>query len=194
MPPPDNWRSDPGGGRNAVSGLTIPFQSGSFINNAVEGFQQEWASGNLYDFSDPLTVRSPEIGSTSIGEGLGLDDSVFVQHAVRVSQTHGQFLDNLVNGRRSRVNLSSDRAIPTPELFQPGAFDNFTAAEKSPVPDRTVPLPVGVDLPKDEALVKTEPNAPGKRSAPSFSEQLRGDGSRTPVVARKPLSSRVTLS
>ena len=103
---------------NGVRRLPIPFHPAVFVNGVVQAAQVAPADRSL-SFSDPEAVRLPEMRSTSIGVGLGFDPALFVQHAVRNAQRESAFLDDVVDGRLSRINLSSDWRIPTPDLAQP---------------------------------------------------------------------------
>ena len=173
--------------------LPVTMQSTSYVNNSVESFQQAREATDAINFSNPMALRYGEIQSESIGAGLGVDPALFVQSAVRASQTQGEFLDNLVNGRRSRINLSSDRLIPTPELFQSElpsvAFDSL------PVRDVVAGARTPIDIPAEgKPIVRSDKSMPVRRAAPSFSEQLRSSGVRSSSAARETLRTRTNLS
>ena len=172
---------------NRILRLPIPFHPGAFINGVVEEFQQAHARTDALNFSDPNAVRNDDIQSQSISAGLGQDTSIFVRDAVRGSQTQGEFLNNLVNGRHSRVNLSSDREIPTPELFQPGIF------ESAPVREVAADAQPSIDALKEKLASGIDKSTPIRRTAQSFSEQLRGSGNRTSIATREILRTRTIL-
>jgi hypothetical protein len=140
-------------------------------------------------FSDPRVVRYGEIESRSLAAGLGFDPALFVQHAVRASQAESAFLDHVVFGRRSRINLSSDWRIQTPELMQADPLqaapsDNQTdnRDDVAQVREPAEPPPPAITR---VATADVEPGAM-PQTAPSFSEQLRRAAARTPTAAAKP--------
>ena len=125
----------------------------------------------------------PEMRSTSIGAGLGFDPALFVQHAVRTAQRESAFLDDVVDGRLSRINLSSDWRIPTPDLAQPD--QRMLAVVDNPAFDDKVVTVAGQPAMSFAELrtasTLAESSGPTPRAAPSFSEQLRQ--SSRPLVA-----------
>ena len=169
---------------NGIVRLPSPFQPALFVSTAVEGFQQERSETDPRGFSDPDAVRYGEMESRSIGANLGFDVALFVQHAVRASQAEGAFLDNVVDGRTVRINLSSDRLIPTPELSQSNA--GYVAPEPDLNEGResqaaASPLILAAQGPAINA--GDRPVQP-QRAAASFSEQLRNAESRTQSARR----------
>lgn len=161
--------------------LPIPFHPITFVNRTVEGFQRERFLTDAAGFSDPSLVRYGEVESRSMAAGLGMDPAVFVQPAVRASQEVSAFLGEVVDGRLTRTNLSSDRLIPTPELPLPRAGHILIANEGRDLSTEPV---------HDPALASLEKPVTTRAAAPSFSEQLRGASNRSPVTSRSP--SRVS--
>ena len=108
---------------------------------------------------------------------------MFVQHAVRTAQRESAFLDDVVDGRLSRINLSSDWRIPTPDLAQPD--QRMLAVVDNPAFDDKVVTVAGQPAMSFAELrtasTLAESSGPTPRAAPSFSEQLRQ--SSRPLVA-----------
>jgi hypothetical protein len=177
--------------------MPIPFHPVAFTNAVVEHAQLERATSDPLLFSDPAAVRSGEIQSQSIGAGLGFDLALFVQHAVRDSRAEGDFLNHVVNGRLSRLNLSSDRLIPTPELAQSGLPQSVAlgpVADLTAAPERAAAdVPAPPDIANDKLAAGSTLLSKSHRTAPSFSEQLRGASTRAAVTARAPLRTRAIL-
>ena len=170
----------------------IPFAPAVFVIEVVQGFQGDRAATDPFAFSDPRAVRYGEIESQSIGAGLGFDPALFVQHAVRASQLEGAFLNNVVDGRTIRINLSSERLIPTPELALPnaGLFAlQRPVADRGSEPGREVPALALARPPvaPGHLIAGREQPAPAHRAAPSFSEQLRRSAGRSSVAGRDTL-------
>ena len=168
---------------NGVRRLPIPFHPAVFVNGVVQAAQLERQQTDPLAFSDPEAVRLPEMRSTSIGAGLGFDPALFVQHAVRTAQRESAFLDDVVDGRLSRINLSSDWRIPTPDLAQPD--QRMLAVVDNPAFDDKVVTVAGQPAMSFAELrtasTLAESSGPTPRAAPSFSEQLRQ--SSRPLVA-----------
>ncbi len=168
---------------NGVRRLPIPFHPAVFVNGVVQAAQLERQQTDPLSFSDPEAVRLPEMRSTSIGAGLGFDPALFVQHAVRTAQRESAFLDDVVDGRLSRINLSSDWRIPTPDLAQPD--QRMLAVVDNPAFDDKVVTVAGQPAMSFAELrtasTLAESSGPTPRAAPSFSEQLRQ--SSRPLVA-----------
>ena len=210
QPVPENMPSDPavhlfgsqsgdpsvfreGDTFTAMPRLPIPFQPVIFVNQEVEASQAARQVTDQLGFSDPRVVRYGEIESTSMAAGLGFDPALFVQHAVRASQAESAFLDDVVFGRRSRINLSSDWRLQTPELMQadplqPAPGDGQTGGRD----DLAHAAPIA-EPPQDAAIPRLASDEPGpdrplQSAAPSFSEQLRRAASRAPTAAVKPTS------
>lgn len=168
---------------NGVRRLPIPFHPAVFVNGVVQAAQLERQQTDPLSFSDPEAVRLPEMRSTSIGVGLGFDPALFVQHAVRNAQRESAFLDDVVDGRLSRINLSSDWRIPTPDLAQPNQR-MLAVLDKPASDDRFVtvagqPVTSFAEFPSSAKLAESSGLTP--RASPSFSEQLRQ--SNRPLVA-----------
>jgi len=168
---------------NGVRRLPIPFHPAVFVNGVVQAAQLERQQTDPLSFSDPEAMRLPEMRSTSIGVGLGFDPALFVQHAVRNAQRESAFLDDVVDGRLSRINLSSDWRIPTPDLAQPD--QRMLAVVDNPALDDQIVTVAGQPVMSfaelRSAATLAESSGPTPRAAPSFSEQLRQ--SSRPLVA-----------
>ena len=172
---------------NGIIRLPIPFDPAVFVHQAVTLAQQERMATDCLSFSNPNAVRFGDIQSHSIGAGLGFDPAVFVQPAVRDSQAQGRWIDNLVHGRLTRLSLSNDRLIPTPDLSQPNPHEitpPISIAKDVVVSERDV---VAETRTQSGIPVSTSAAGPGRvnqRSAPSFSEQLRAAGGHVPITNR----------
>ncbi|TKB26271.1 tandem-95 repeat protein [Desulfopila sp. IMCC35006] len=172
---------------SSVIRQVIPFSPAVFIHQAVELAQQERMNGDALSFSNPDMVRLGNIESQSIGAELGLDPVLFVQHAVRDSQAQGEFIDNIVNGRLTRISLSSDRLIPTPDLHQPNPLKIMPPwkiveindiYEHDVLPDNHLKSTLPVNRSKDGTTHDKS------WTAPSFSEQIRAAGVSGPIADR----------
>lgn len=157
----------------------IPFSPAMFVHQAVEFAQQERMATDPLYFSNPDMARMGDIESQSIGADLGLDPAVFVQHAVRDSQAESSFINNIVNGRLTRISLSSDRFIPTPELYQPDPREiipptNF--AETNIMVEHDIAAENSSESEISTGRLTAAIHSETPRSAPSFSEQIRAAG------------------
>ena len=160
--------------------MPIPFHPITYVNLAVQMAQAEReGTDSRTNGAQVDSVRSPEIRSLSLGAGLGFDPVLYVTPAVRWAQHESNRLDNLVEARLSRLNLSSDRLLTTPDLHNPlpGMQVLSVGGERgSKAPDGSGErLVVNPDVPLS-ARPGAEVNAGGAgsvRSAPAFSEQLR---------------------
>ena len=194
-----------GGIFSDVRRLGIPLHPVVYVTPQVADSQAERERSDPMYFSNPQAVRSQDMQSRSIGAGLGMDPALFVQHAVRASQARGELLDDIVEGRLPRLSLSSDGSIPTPEWFEPDAghiVPNVPDGGQQqgglqPGPQAAHDAPV-TDILQQAALQDAAPvvaasGLPGgsaaAAAAPSFSEQLRNAGSRSPAVAARQGSS-----
>ena len=110
---------------------------------------------------------------TSRTLGLGFVPDQFVMAEVGNSQALSQRLSILIESRYQRLSLGGDGLLGTPELSQPD-------------PDMLLSPLAEPQGEADEAPRQT--SLP--RSAPSFTEQLRGGGLRLPLAARETLESR----
>ncbi len=185
--------------------LPIPFHPVVYVNREVVNVQNERMASDPLGFSNPGLVGAGTVQSASIGGNLGFDPNLFVMAAVRASQAHGELLGNIVDGRLVRVSLASDRAIPTPDLFDPQAIQlpASLAAVRNLPPDNLAELPPGAveETPEGapaaasrEAALQEKPGKPSSargavapRAAPSFSEQLRSAGGRPATAGRAAL-------
>ncbi|MDP2677450.1 MAG: cadherin-like domain-containing protein, partial [Rhodoferax sp.] len=167
--------------------LPVPLNLAVFINSVVENLQQARAATDSAGFSAPNVVRYGEIQSQSIGAGLGNDVSLYVQHAIRSSRAQAEVLDHEVNGRLSRINLSSDRLLPTPELFQADTPENTPQPPVDQVAQehQDSEVPAQTNHNKNKWLASSDKLPPTRRAAPSFTEQLR-------VSARNPHRSHAS--
>ena len=158
--------------------LTIPFQPAVFVNRVVQAAQTERHVSDSRGFSNPDAVRPPEIRTHSGAVGLGFDPVLFVQHAVRAAQQEGLTLDNMVDGRLSRVNLSSDWRIPISGFVQPdqralGRSETGAPREIGQNAEREGGSLSGAKEKTTSRQGVVDNAVPKPRSAPSFSEQLR---------------------
>jgi hypothetical protein len=181
---------------NGVIRLPIPFDPAVFVHQAVSLAQQERMATDPLSFSNPDWVSLGDVQSHTLGAGLGIDPALFVQPAVRNSQAQGELLDNIVNGRLTRLSLSNDRLIATPDLSQPNPRDimppsriveiNF-ATER----DVLAGTQTNSELPVNKSTAS--PARANPRSAPSFTEQLRAAGGPVPIAQRDALRNHPNL-
>ena len=183
---------------NDVPRLSIPLHPIVYVTPQVTASQAERERSDPLFYSNPQAVHHRGIQSSSIGAGLGMDPTVFVQTQVRYSQSYGELVGDIVDGRLPRVSLSSDGRIATPEWFQPDAEQIVPEMPgDDPVPAQPqqaqTPDVERADATTDVALEQADvPTASlsgvqptmRARAAPSFSEQLRHAGARAPVAAR----------
>jgi len=189
---------------HGVFGQSIPFAPVVYVQHAVQHAQHERMTSDSVPFSMPDWVRLGEIESQSIGAGLGFTPALFVQQAVRASQAQGEIMNNLVNGRLTRLSLSSDRLIPTPDLSQPNPLEISPPTTRMDVgrlpeigSDQRSEVLVDARL-KSDIPIPVNPSTMNSghkslRSAPSFSEQLRAAGGRMPNTNRQALRLHSTL-
>lgn len=174
-----------------VDRMRLPFHPIVYVNRQVQESQGERAQDDVRFFSNPNWVDPGRTESTSIGAGLGQDPNLFVQHSVRDTQTRAGFLARLVEGRLGRLSLSSDRLLPTPDLFEPTPNNMTPDAEAATneAPENTEVDPGNV--PGDQVSDDTELNdeALVSSGAPSFTEQLRGGSARLPATLFAPYKS-----
>lgn len=168
-----------------------------YVNREVNAAQDARAAQDPALFSDPAFMPADDLRSSTIGAGLGFDPSVFVQQAVHQSQRDARFLRYIVEARLSRLSLSSDRMIPTPELLQPDAGELFQPVGEPRGNEADQPRDAGAPVDGTagaggsapvaaENVTAVEPvMATGMplRIAPSFSEQLRSGTGRLPLGA-----------
>lgn len=189
---------------HGVFGQSIPFAPVVYVQHAVQLAQHERMTSDSVPFSMPDWVRLGEVESQSIGAGLGFTPTLFVQQAVRASQAQGEIMNNLVNGRLTRLSLSSDRLIPTPDLSQPNPLEispptTRTDVGRLPEIGRDQRSEVLVDARlKSDIPLPVNPSTMNSghislRSAPSFSEQLRAAGGHMPNINRQALRPHSTL-
>ncbi len=188
-----------GNSADRVVRVPVPLNLAVFVNNVVENFQKDRAASDSVLFSNPGAVSHSDIQSQSIGTGLGTDISLHVQYAVRASRAQAEVLDNEVNGRLSRINLSSDRMLPAPELFQsdtPQFIPALPIADLGLDPHRSAASDTQseTDFVHDKLVANRDKPATPRRTAPSFSEQLRGVGARTSVANRDTHRTRAITS
>lgn len=187
---------------HGVFGQSIPFAPVVYVQHAVQHAQHERMTSDSVPFSMPDTVRLGDIESQSIGAGLGFTPVLFVQQAVRASQAQGELMNNLVNGRLTRLSLSSDRLIPTPDLSQPNPleitpptsrtdFGRITDIGKDQQSVVLVEAQLQSEIPVNHPTMNADRES--LRSAPSFSEQLRAAGGRMPNTNRQALRLHSTL-
>ena len=179
---------------SGVPRLSIPLHPIVYVTPQVEASQAAREHTDSMYYSNPAAVQHGTIQSSSIGAGLGLDSTLFVQLQVRRSQTFGELTGDIVEGRLPRISLSSDGRIATPEWFQPDAEQIVPSASSQGQP-QAQQLPTQVaERPDILDLVTVRPaETPSgsvaavpvaRAAAPSFSEQLRSAGARAPVAVR----------
>lgn len=186
---PDAWG-------HGLPRVDIPFESITYVHDAVVASQAERVlSGDARASSRIDLARPYDSGVRVPGMDLGMDPALFVQHAVRGSQSLADFMSSLVQGRLSRVSLGADRDLATPELHQPdagrlvhqpapqgreGQGQDGDAARPAPEPQKTSAADAGVE----DATAGQVP-AQAVRMAPSFADQLRGGAGRLPMSAAR---------
>lgn len=184
---------------NDVRRLPIPFHPIVYVNRAVESAQAERAMDDAHQFGRPEWVAAGDIRLSSQTPDLGMDPNLFIQHAVRDSQQQATFIGRVVDGRYGRITLSSDHALPTPELFQPDARQLLEKQlKKQPLqppaearPDKESAATSRIDTSRMQSTTDTA--VAGRMElvaswidspAPSFADQLRGGTGRLPLPAR----------
>lgn len=186
---PDAWG-------HGLPRVDIPFEPITYVHDAVVASQAERALGGDSRASSRIDLARPyDSGVRVPGMDLGMDPALFVQHAVRGSQSLADFMSSLVQGRLSRVSLGADRDLATPELHQPdagrlvhqpapqgreGQGQDGDAARPAPEPQKTSAADAGVE----DAAAGQVP-AQAVRMAPSFADQLRGGAGRLPMSAAR---------
>ena len=183
---------------NDVPRLSIPLHPIVYVSPQVAALPAERERSDPLFYSNPGAVHHNGIQSTSIGSGLGMDPTVFVQVQVRKSQDFGELIDDIAQGRLSRLSLGSDGRIATPEWFQPDADqivpsmpgDEQVPTQQQPPQKQAAERADALDAVTAEgakatsvSLVQAQPVL-RPAAAPSFSEQLRSAGTRAPVAAR----------
>lgn len=186
---PDAWG-------HGLPRVDIPFEPITYVHDAVVASQAERALGGDSRASSRIDLARPyDSGVRVPGMDLGMDPALFVQHAVRGSQSLADFMSSLVQGRLSRVSLGADRDLATPELHQPdagrlvhqpapqgreGQGQDGDAARPASEPQKTSAADAGVE----DAAAGQVP-AQAVRMAPSFADQLRGGAGRLPMSAAR---------
>jgi hypothetical protein len=97
--------------------LPIPLHPVVYVNRAVDLAQRERQATDALNISSPGQVDNSDSADGRVFTQIGFDPNLFVQHAVRGSQSYSRFLSNTVSGRLERLSLSSDRWLPTPGLL-----------------------------------------------------------------------------
>ena len=174
-----------------VPRLSIPLHPIVYVTPEVHGSQAVRERSDPLFFSNPLAAQRGGMQSGSIGAGLGMDPALFVQHMVRASQARGELLGDVVDGRLARVSLSSDGRIPTPDWFEPDASQLVPdMSADDPLPDQqaaagsdAADAAAGANDQATEAIHAAMQPAQ-RTAAPSFSEQLRSAGARSPLATR----------
>lgn len=178
---PDAWG-------HGLPRVDIPFEPITYVHDAVVASQAErMFSGDSRASSRIDLARPYDSGVRVPGMDLGMDPALFVQHAVRGSQSLAEFMNSLVQGRLSRVSLGADHDLATPELHQPDASRLVHQPARQSEGDEARPAPgqqtssadgaeAGVAEAGDEVTV-----AQAMRMAPSFADQLRGGAARLPM-------------
>lgn len=186
---PDAWG-------HGLPRVDIPFEPITYVHDAVVASQAERVLGDARASSRIDLARPYDSGVRVPGMDLGMDPALFVQQAVRGSQSLADFMNSLVQGRLSRVSLGADRDLATPELHQPdagrlvhqsapqgreGQGQDGDAARPAPEqPQKTSAADAGLE----DAAAGQSP-AQAVRMAPSFADQLRGGAGRLPMSAAR---------
>lgn len=189
---PDAWG-------HGLPRVGIPFEPITYVHDAVVASQAERALGSDARASSRIDLARPyDSGVRVPGMDLGMDPALFVQHAVRGSQSLADFMNSLVQGRLSRVSLGADHDLATPELHQPdaGRLVHQPAGQgegrgsgdaAKPAPEQktssldAAAMPAAVALAPAEAEAGEEAVVQALRMAPSFADQLRGGAARLPM-------------
>lgn len=189
---PDAWG-------HGLPRVDIPFEPITYVHDAVVASQAERALGSDARASSRIDLARPyDSGVRVPGMDLGMDPALFVQHAVRGSQSLADFMNSLVQGRLSRVSLGADHDLATPELHQPdaGRLVHQPAGQgegrgsgdaAKPAPEQktssldAAAMPAAVALAPAEAEAGEEAVVQALRMAPSFADQLRGGAARLPM-------------
>lgn len=159
--------------RYPITNLPLPMHPGLFVNNEVSLAQEEREASDLRATSNPAMGMPAYMQLTSRTLGLGFVPDQFVLSEVNNSQALSQRLASLIESRYQRLSLGGDGLLGTPELSQPDP-DMLLSPLAEPQGDATG--------------ASGQTSLP--RSAPSFTEQLRGGGIRLPLAARETLESR----
>ena len=196
---PDAWG-------HGLPRVDIPFEPITYVRDAVVASQAERVLGDARASSRIDLARPYDSGVRVPGMDLGMDPALFVQHAVRGSQSLADFMHSLVQGRLSRVSLGADHDLATPELHQPDASrlvqqpapqgQQGEAARPAPEQPQKTSAADAIAVPATAALVPadagaqedtTAGQAPAQavRMAPSFADQLRGGAARLPMSAAR---------
>ncbi|MFA5682893.1 MAG: Ig-like domain-containing protein, partial [Hydrogenophaga sp.] len=197
---PDAWG-------HGLPRVDIPFEPITYVHDAVVASQAERVLGDARASSRIDLARPYDSGVRVPGMDLGMDPALFVQHAVRGSQSLADFMHSLVQGRLSRVSLGADHDLAAPELHQPDAGrlvhqpapqgqgqGQGDAARPAPEPQKTSAADAAA-MPATAAFVPADAgvaeegadHAPAQaaRMAPSFADQLRGGAGRLPMSAAR---------
>lgn len=197
---PDAWG-------HGLPRVDIPFEPITYVHDAVVASQAERVLGDARASSRIDLARPYDSGVRVPGMDLGMDPALFVQHAVRGSQSLADFMHSLVQGRLSRVSLGADHDLAAPELHQPDAGrlvhqpapqgqgqGQGDAARPAPEPQQTSAADAAA-MPATAAFVPADAgvaeegadHAPAQaaRMAPSFADQLRGGAGRLPMSAAR---------
>lgn len=196
---PDAWG-------HGLPRVDISFEPITYVRDAVVASQAERVLGDARASSRIDLARPYDSGVRVPGMELGMDPALFVQHAVRGSQSLADFMHSLVQGRLSRVALGADHDLATPELHQPDASrlvqqpapqgQQGEAARPAPEQPQKTSAADAIAVPATAALVPadagaqedtTAGQAPAQavRMAPSFADQLRGGAARLPMSAAR---------
>lgn len=202
---PSAFPHGPASGRHTpdawISGLPragLGVEPVTYVHEAVVAAQTEREFAGDSQATGRIDMARPYNSGVQVpGMDLGFDPTLFVQHAVRSSQSLAEFMQQLVQGRHGRASLSADHDLPTPGLYQPDAArlapqpDDSAKEAAKPAPDAGTPdkaaslTSADADLLADETAADDAVGHEAVRSAPSFAEQLRRGATRLPMsVAR----------
>lgn len=171
-----------------VRRLPIPLHPVLYVNNEVSNSQglREQADHRAEGQVDLATVYEPD--SSSLARGLGQDHNLFVSHAIRSSQGYSSILEDRVNSRLGRTNLSGDDLLASPELRQADPEQMVTAELFEQQQPTWISQPQLAEEDSEDTTQELDEHllaeAQVAGAAPSFTEQLRGGGKRLPMAAR----------
>jgi len=166
-----------------------------YVNRAVNLAQIERQASDSLTFSNPAMATTFGRIDGPVHPQLGFDPNLFVQHEVRSAQGEARFLNNIVNGRLDRLNLSSEHLLLTPGLFQTNGdamtyqqILDIEAAQKAGTIDQPASPPEAPAAPLAMQVDAQDPANPQKalhsRTALSFSAQLQKGSIRLPASTR----------
>lgn len=112
--------------------MDLPFHPIVYVNREVVVAQDERANDDMRVMARPDMVQAGNSRLSSLGMGLGMDQNLFVMHAIHDSQQVSGRLAGLVDGRHGRVDLGSEGYLPSPGLRGDTAIDSFGRLREKP--------------------------------------------------------------